>query len=1185
MQFQPLYSLDDRRAAVERAKPLDVAQGSGSCTRCPSRFSARTVCMQPDIIQGDTAMGALLVVGERPSAASDRSGIAHDDDAGEWVRQLVSKSWRGRILYDYAVRCYAPGGLGKKGGGNKKALAETVSACRGYLHGVVREHQPARVLALGPLAFASLLGRVPPAESVRQSYAYLSDGTPVFLLMPPAVAIRNRFQARWFAEDVAWSCTTPVAAPTQWDAEVISVRTHADSELACAQLRAAKWFSFDTETSGVFGDHYFRVLALAACPGSGDSAFVWDEAALLDPEIAAPLLELLADPTVKKAGHNVKYDIMAISTAFGVDVQGLWCDSMLDRSALQADAKVGLDIVAELVGMGGLKRALTKAIQDGVDAIGAARTRAKKLAKTGCREELSLPGLGDPCIEAAVRLIDVEPRRFAYAMVPAKLLTRYVARDAVSTAKIVELQRIGAVGATRETKPEDVDRPRHSLRWSVLRHPADQMLTPAAYAYAQIEKWGIAASRPAMLHFNAFLRQGLDQVLRRLDTEGLKNPNSNAQIAEFLFKKRGLTPGSRFGESVAADHLADLIHRYPSEATLIQAILESRRLGKLLGTYAEGYIVHIRSDGRIHPTFKITGARTGRPSCLAGWSPVVTRRGEIPIQDVRVGDEVWTHQLRWRCVLNQWLVGTEETVDLQLSNGVMLTCTSSHRLLASDGRWRFVHECIKALGLRTRESAGGVDVVSGSQQAVDDGTDQQGVGDHGSQCLPRTPTTHAEGGAQGGKGGSLCCVENRGQEPDEGEGGRAASELEGSMQRRVRLSDVPVQRQEGACSSDRYDGGSWSFISAGDAGSPPYRREQEEQRPGQPCPGDSRRASDDSCISEACGVFVEAIFPRGRTPVFDLTVDEDESFACGGIFSHNCEDPNMQILPRTGTVEGRMSRDCFQVAPGRMLIELDFSQIEIRTAAGLSNDQVMLEAFHEGARSLAAGGKDVDLHWRTVRIICQAAWGIDPATLDLLEAKTAQDKANRSASKAITFGKMYGKQNRTLARELGISVEAADAIDTAILGGYRGFADWCDQQLALGRKYGESWTWWQGKRFRRRPLWEIGDAPVGDRKTSRCITAENSTKNTPIQGTASDFCLASAIEVVDAAKRGHLGKNTQVPLTIHDALLLECDEDLVPIVVPKAKALMLQWPTPGNVPFGVDAKVGRSFGSMKEYHA
>lgn len=901
----PLYLPDELDTPLDVSSKVDPRGLEGSCQRCQLGKQASSPCLA-DVVEGEGA--TLLVVVDRPTLEEDRAGLGMLSDAAQTLRDHVERHWRGRVVYTYAVRCGARQGFWAPG--NKSAQDKTVDACRPLLASTVDKYKPERILLLGSGAFKVALGRVPEAASVRKGYSFLADGTPVFLLLSLADARRNRFMQRWLMDDVAWAMSCEAPSPDHRDATYLVVETVADSHRAVADLRErAKWIVPDIESAGVFGDAYFEVLSLSLCSGSQvlPTPYVWPREACNDDVVMAPVLELLADASVRKAGQNFKFDIQAIRARWGIDVCGWWCDTLMDRAVLQADAKVGLDTLAELVGMGGIKKYLDRALTVAVKSIGEARSKQRVLGQQ-CAP--MLPGLGEPAVDAAVRLVDAEPRSFAYALVHPLLLARYNARDTFTTARVARVQRMGDINATKLSTPQTVTRPELTLRWSRLRLPADRLLTPAAEAYARIEQWGVPASLPAMRSLTLYLTNELVGITRRLAAEGLTEPTSTPAVQDLVYKRLGFAPDPRSGYSTAKGVLARLIMEEPERAAVLQDLLEHRRISKLLGSYSEGLAQWVRADGRIHPHFKLTGTRTGRPSC---------------------------------------------------------------------------------------------------------------------------------------------------------------------------------------------------------------------------------------------------------------------------------EDPNLQVLPRPKSREGKMTRDCFQCAPGRVFVELDYSQIEIRVAAGLSGDERMLAAYREGAESLARGGPDVDLHWRTVLLISKVAWGLEAEVM--AAAKDAYER-ERSASKAITFGLMYGKTVATLARELGIAIEAAQRIVNAILGGYSGFDAWCKAQQAHGRSHGESWTWWDGSsQWRRRPLWEIGDAHDRGRPSPRAQTAMNSTINAPIQGTASDFCLASTIELVKLAHVGELGRDTKVVLTIHDAVVFESHEDDVPHLVKTAKACMLQWPTPAGVPFGVDAKVGRTLGELKGYHA
>lgn len=902
----PLYLPNELDTPIDVSPRVPAFAQVGKCKRCSLGAMTEHPCLPNEVVgEGRT----LLVVLERPSGDEERSGLGFISSAAELFRETIEQHWRGRVVYTYVVRCGSRASFWAKSG-SKSEQARTIAACRALLASDIEVYQPERILLLGSLAFRSVLGRVPDAASVRKGYSFLADGTPVFLLLGLTEAWRNRFMQRWLREDAKWAVTCDQPQPEQRDATYQVIETYQDSVRAIAELRArAKWVTADVETAGVFGDSYFEVLSLSICSGSVPlpSPYVWRRAECNDDQIMQPVLDLLADPTMRKVGQNFKFDVQAIAARWGIDVQGIWCDTMFDRAAIQADAMVGLDHLAELVGMGGIKKALDQALARATESIGDARKKQQALGKT---RALTLPGMGEPALDAAVRLVDVAPRSFAYALVPPDLLARYNARDAFTTAWVARLQRLGDVHAHRESTPATVSRPSLSLRWSRARQPADRLLTPALDAYARIEQWGVPASLPAMRSLSKFLSGEATTLRKRLDQEGLAEPNSQPAVADLVYKRLGFGPDPRQGYSTAKGVLSRLIIEHPERAAVLKDLLEYRRITKLLGAYSEGYAQWVRADGRIHPHFKVVGTQTGRPSC---------------------------------------------------------------------------------------------------------------------------------------------------------------------------------------------------------------------------------------------------------------------------------EDPNLQVLPRPKIREGKMTRDCFQCAPGFVFVELDYSQIEIRVAAGLSGDERMLAAYREGAESLARGGADVDLHWRTVLLISKVAWGLEPEVM--AAAKDAYER-ERSASKAITFGLMYGKTVGTLARELGIAYDAAERIVNAILGGYSGFSAWTQSQQAHGRRYGESWTWWGGSdRWRRRPLWAIGDAHEQGRPTSRSITAMNSTINSPIQGTASDYCLASTVELVKLARSGELGPDTKVVLTIHDAVVFEAREERVPDLIKTASACMLQWSTPSDVPFGVDAKVGRTLGELKGYHA
>lgn len=273
----------------------------------------------------------------------------------------------------------------------------------------------------------------------------------------------------------------------------------------------------------------------------------------------------------------------------------------------------------------------------------------------------------------------------------------------------------------------------------------------------------------------------------------------------------------------------------------------------------------------------------------------------------------------------------------------------------------------------------------------------------------------------------------------------------------------------------------------------------------------------------------------------------------------SCTSPNLQNIPRAQTPEGKMARDCFVAPPGFVLVEVDYSQLELRVAAMLSQDPVMLEIFASG----------VDYHLRTAQLVSQLAWNIKPEQVE---------DAHRSKAKSVNFGILYGKTARTLAEEWGVSQAKAQQIVDAIMGNFKVLDRWCRSRRSEAEKTGEVWTWWNKQKARRRPLYRIADKG----NDGAVSTARNGAVNSPIQGTASDFCIASLVDTVAWIQDERIEDDVKLVLPVHDALLLEVRESMVVETTHTLKDIMTGHESLG-VPLDVDFKVGPAWGSMEKY--
>src|SRR5581483_11036415 len=155
-----------------------------------------------------------------------------------------------------AVRC-APGATELK--------PAYVDACRPYGVGIRYRAPVGRILAMGAPAIRSVTGSSFAPMSCRRGYAYLHDGTPVFFLLHPVMALRNRFARGWFEEDLDWALTTDPPQPMK-QASVFLVTTRDEAEEAALELRMAGGVTWDVETFGAPFNHEFTILNLALTP-------------------------------------------------------------------------------------------------------------------------------------------------------------------------------------------------------------------------------------------------------------------------------------------------------------------------------------------------------------------------------------------------------------------------------------------------------------------------------------------------------------------------------------------------------------------------------------------------------------------------------------------------------------------------------------------------------------------------------------------------------------------------------------------------------------------------------------------------------------------------------------------------------------------------------------------------------
>jgi DNA polymerase-1 len=245
-----------------------------------------------------------------------------------------------------------------------------------------------------------------------------------------------------------------------------------------------------------------------------------------------------------------------------------------------------------------------------------------------------------------------------------------------------------------------------------------------------------------------------------------------------------------------------------------------------------------------------------------------------------------------------------------------------------------------------------------------------------------------------------------------------------------------------------------------------------------------------------------------------------QAVAVTGRLSSN--EPNLQNIP-VRTAEGRRIREAFIAPPGHVIVSADYSQIELRIMAHISQDENLLRAFDQG----------LDVHRATASEI----FGVSPD-----EVSSEQ----RRYAKVINFGLIYGMSAFGLASNLGIERSAAAAYIDRYFMRYPGVKRYMDETRAQAKAQGYVETV-----FGRR-LWlpEI-NSPNGPSRAG----AERAAINAPMQGTAADLIKLSMVAVQDALDAQ--GKATLMIMQVHDELVFqvpEAERDWVKTEVPRIMA-------------------------------
>ena len=291
-------------------------------------------------------------------------------------------------------------------------------------------------------------------------------------------------------------------------------------------------------------------------------------------------------------------------------------------------------------------------------------------------------------------------------------------------------------------------------------------------------------------------------------------------------------------------------------------------------------------------------------------------------------------------------------------------------------------------------------------------------------------------------------------------------------------------------------------------------------------------------LTKLQSTYIEAL-PKQVDSKNRIHTNFSQTIAQTGRLSSN--NPNLQNIP-VRTEIGREIRKAFLAPKGCTLVSADYSQIELRVAAALSNDKGMIETFNKG----------IDLHQQTAAEM----YGVP------LEDVT---KEQRYSAKTINFGVLYGMSPHGLSVATGMNREEATAFINRYFEIRKTLQDYIEETKQFARENGYTKTLFG----RRRPSPEINSNNFQVRSAAERIAV-----NVPIQGTAADLMKLAMIAISD-----EMPQNAKLLLQIHDELIAEADDSQAKEVGQIMKDTM-ESIFKLEVPIVADVSFGKNWGEL-----
>jgi len=773
----------------------------------------------------------------------------------------------------------------------------------------------------------------------------------------------------------------------------------------------------------------------------------------------------------------------------------------------------------------------------------------------------------------------------------------------------------------------DVDADLHvaeTQKQQLLRDPAltsfyVNILHPAARAFEWVEQGGVLVDLEAYKELKADLEAEHIRLVKEackivggrivakhgylsLSQPGAMNLTKASMICDFLFSPMGLnlkplmfTPKpDKDGikrPSTAMEHL-EVFAELPEAKAFVDIVREDSGITKTLNTYVVGFLKHLRSDGRYHPTYYLFvgdkeeeegGAITGRLSCRApafqcmvGETEVLTQEGYLRLDELVEcggwGHKVKTHTGEWQEVMGVYRNGRQPVYRITTVLGKQVTCTGNHPILTPTGWVRtdaitresviLTHRLTEADGAAIRES-GGQDVWSldGLRETGDEfardvdlhlqlqsvargqGRELEVRQHHNLRVLVGREEGHARGHQRQENADVSVVGRHEDSVPQSEVHGVEVLRWEGDS--RLRAMDVLPALL------GRHGGNAKRLLAGTERCEWGLRTEQLH------LDSSIRTKSEQEEFQEEQVLCIEQL---GWRDTFDLTIENSHSFIANGVVVHNTVPKHTFWTPRI--------RRCYPAPPGYVIVERDYGQGELRVVACIADETNMIAVFKAGR----------DIHADTAAPFS----GFTYESLMALEHTDPHTfEETRQLGKAGNFGLVFGMREDgfvTYARvNYGVTLEREEA---------REFRDGYFQKYPrLETYHTNAIQFAQKHKHIRTPLGRIRHLPLIKSPVREVAAkAERQAINSPVQGTLTDMTLW----VIAQEHQSGLSKIAPCWGACHDSILNYVPEDKVDEIVPQQLEQMENLPFEKvnwkpQLTFVADAKVGKNWGTLTKF--